>query len=69
MKLVILLLMFLVIGALLIISNNNLALYKDENIHEFKVLYIDWLDNVYKNAQTITGNLVKMRWLPENKNI
>lgn len=69
MKLVILLLMFLVIGALLIISNSNLALYKDENISEFKGLYLDWLDNVYKNAQIITGNLVKMKWLPENKNI
>lgn len=65
MKLVIFLLMFLVIGALLIISNNNLALYRDENVVKFRGLYIDWLDGVYSNVLGITGNVIKLRWLPE----
>ena len=64
MRIFIFLVMFLMIGALLIISNNNLALYKDENVQEFKILYIDWIDNVYQNAQVITGNIIKMEWLP-----
>lgn len=65
MKLVLFILMFLVIGALLILSNNNLPLYKEENLAKFKVLYIGWLDNVYKNSQSITGNVVNMRWMPD----
>jgi len=64
MKLVLFVIMFLVIGALLILSNNNLPLYKEENIAKFKVLYIEWLDNVYKNSQSITGNVINMRWMP-----
>jgi len=64
MKLILFILMFLIIGALLILSNNNLPLYKDENIAKFKVLYIEWLDNVYKNTWTITGNTINMKWMP-----
>ncbi len=64
MKIILFILMFLIIGALLILSNNNLPLYKDENIAKFKVLYVDWLDSVYKNTWTITGNAVNMKWMP-----
>jgi len=64
MKIILFVLMFLVIGALLILSNNNLPLYKDENISQFKILYIQWLDDVYQNTQSITGNVIGMKWLP-----
>lgn len=64
MKIVLFVLMFLIIGGLLIISNNNLPLYKDENIVKFKVLYLDWLEGVYSNTVTLTGNVVGMDWLP-----
>lgn len=64
MKIILFVLMFLVIGALLILSNNNLPLYKDENISQFKILYTQWLDGVYQNTWSITGNAVNMKWMP-----
>ncbi len=65
MKLILIIMVFLILGALLIISNNNLALCKDKNISIFKILYIDWLDSIYKNSQSITGNVIKINWLPK----
>ncbi len=65
MKAVLFVLMFLIIGALLILSNHNLPLYKDENILEFKRLYFGWFEGIYENAFTITGNVIEMQWLPE----
>ena len=57
--------MFFILSALLIISNNNLALHEKENLNQFSEIYTDWLNQVYINTQTITGNIVKMDWLPK----
>ena len=65
MKAVLIILVFFVLSALLIISNHNLALYEKENVQEFFGLYIGWLDEIYFNFQTITGQAVKMDWFPE----
>jgi len=65
MKILLLILLFLAASALLIISNNDLALYKQENLEKFTELYVGWLDNLYSNVQTITGQAVKLEWLPE----
>lgn len=59
--------MFFALSALLIISNNDLALYKEENRQEFNELYTGWLDDVYSNVLSITGNIVKLDWMPKNK--
>ena len=56
--------MFFVISILLIISNNNLAMYKQENIEKFSGLYTKWMDQIYVNAQTLIGETVKLDWLP-----
>ncbi len=56
--------MFFVIGALFVISNNNLGMYKQENIKKFSEFYIEWINQVYVNTQTLTGEVVKMKWLP-----
>ena len=65
MKIIVLILFFLAVSALLIISNNDLALYKQENVEEFSALYVQWLNEIYSNMQTLTGNAVKLDWLPE----
>jgi hypothetical protein len=57
--------MFFILGALLIISNNNLALYKQENLEEFSDLYIEWIDQIFNNFQEITGNAIKLDWIPK----
>ena len=65
MKIFIFILMFFIIGALLIISNNNLAMCKPENVEKFSELYVEWIDQIYLNAQGLTGEVVKLNWLPK----
>jgi len=57
--------MFFVIGALFIISNNSLAMYKKENSEKFSELYIQWIDQIYINSQKLTGEAIKLDWLPK----
>lgn len=64
MKFLIIVLMFFLIAAFLIIGNNNLALYQEGNFGKFFGLYFDWLDKVFGNTQKITGEAVKLEWLP-----
>ena len=65
MKILIIFLMFFVIGALFIISNNSLAMYKKENSEKFSELYIQWIDQIYINSQKLTGEAIKLDWLPK----
>ncbi len=55
-------LMFFVLGALLVISNNGLTLAENENLGEFSDLYVKWIDKVFNNVKGITGNVVKLDW-------
>ena len=64
MRLLLFITLFFVLSALLIISNNNLALYKQENIERFSELYFDWINTLYMNSQAITGEIIKLDWLP-----
>jgi hypothetical protein len=64
MKFIILLFCFFIISALILISNNNLALIEDDNLKSFASLYVVWVDQVYENLQTITGHATKMNWVP-----
>lgn len=57
--------MFFVIGALFIISNNSLAMYKKENFEKFSELYIRWIDQIYINSQTLAGDIIKLDWIPK----
>jgi len=65
MKILIFLVMFFMFSALLIISNNDLALIEDDNFSQFISLYTDWLDGTYKNVQILTGEAVKLGWVPD----
>ncbi len=66
MRFLIIILMFFILGALFIISNNNLALYEKSDFEEFKFLYSSWLDNIYNNILTMTGEAVKLSWIPDS---
>ena len=65
MKILVVVIMFFLISALMIISNNNLSMYKQENLEEFSELYVGWVDQVYVNIQTLTGNAIRMDWVPK----
>jgi hypothetical protein len=56
---------FFILGALLIISNNNLALYNHSNVKIFLNFYSNWLDDVYSNSLGLTGNIIELDWLPK----
>jgi uncharacterized membrane protein len=51
-------------GILLIISNNNLAMYKPDNVQKFFQLCSSWTNMIYHNLLTITGQVVKLNWTP-----
>ena len=64
MKIVIVVLMFFLLAAFMIIGNNGLALHEKENMDRFLDLYLEWLNQIYRNTQTITGEAVRLDWLP-----
>ena len=64
MKLIIIVLMLLVLGALLIISNNDLAFSDSENVGKFGDLFVEWADQLVFNLNSLTGNAVKLDWIP-----
>ncbi len=56
--------MIFLFGMLLIVSNNHLELYKEEDRMVFTSLLVEWSNQIYFNMQKITGNIVKMKWVP-----
>lgn len=56
---------FFLLGALLIISNNNLALINRNNLKTFSDLYVGWLDDIYSNTYSLTGKIIQLDWLPK----
>jgi hypothetical protein len=64
MKTLMLIVFFLLIGAFFIIAENNIYLNSPRNIGEFLGLYIDWMGEITGNAQTVSGYMTKMEWLP-----
>ena len=38
---------------------------KQENLENFYILYLDWINQIYKNIQEITENIVKQEWMPK----
>ncbi len=69
MKIVMLIFMVFVIGALYIISENNLALNNKENIDLFGSMYGNWISSSFQDAVKITGRAIEMKWLPEQQDI
>lgn len=64
MRFLIFLMMFVVLFSLLIISNNNLAMHKSENLGKFGDLFLEWINKVYVNIGAITGSAVSQDWVP-----
>ena len=64
MKILIFVLMFFIIGALFIITNDNLAMYRQENIERFSKLYFEWINQIYVNTQALMRETLRLDWLP-----
>lgn len=66
MRIFLFLIMIFILSALLIISNNEIKMYKHEDVVTFVDLYLDWAENIFLNIRNITGEAVNLRWLPDN---
>jgi len=64
MKVLIVVILFLLIGAFFIISNENIRLDSKENAYLFLDLYGHWIDRLAGNSKNMLGFVVKMEWLP-----
>jgi len=64
MKTFMFIIMFLLIGAFFIISNEEIKLDSEKNIGMFFNLYGQWIDSLVGNGRTVLGYVVKMEWLP-----
>lgn len=67
MKIAMIVVMFLLLGAFFIVSQNNLALNSSENVDKFVSVYIDWLGSFVSDVTRLGGFVVKLEWLPENE--
>ncbi len=66
MKLALILMKIFVIGALLIISNQGLALGIEENRAYFFEEYSSWINHLFEKGSSIASYVIKNEWLPEN---
>lgn len=65
MKLILILIKVFVIGALLIISNQNLSISDSSNREYFINEYTSWVSNLFEKGLSITSYVIKNEWLPE----
>lgn len=59
-------LVFLLLGAFFIISNNDLHLSEKSELDEFARLYYSWLGDIFSNAKSLTGYITKAEWMPSH---
>lgn len=65
MKIIMFIILFLLVGAFFIISNENIKLNSKENFSLFLEKYGKWGDSLFGNGKTVVGYVAKMEWLPE----
>ena len=67
MKTLMFIIIFLLIGAFFIISNQNIQLNSSENVGVFFKEYAEWIDDLIANGRVVSGYVVKMEWLPNEE--
>ena len=65
MKTLMFIILFLLVGAFFIISEQNIKLNNMDNISTFFQIYNSWLINIFDNTKTVSGYVVGMKWLPD----
>lgn len=66
MKITIVILKFLFIGALFLVTNENLYLSNPQDRQVFFDLFYSWLANLFNHAVQLTGYVTESEWLPQN---
>ncbi len=57
--------MFLLIGAFFIVSNNNIHLGISEERAKLSGIYYNWVNSLFDKVKEITSYVVKSEWLPD----
>lgn len=65
MKILLAIILVLIISSLLMIESNNLSITSKEDMKTLSKKYLDWTGEIYTNIQKITGQAIKLDWLPE----
>lgn len=65
MKILMFIIMFVLFGCFLIISNNNLHVYKTEEMQKFAENWNKWEGNIQKNLISTISQTTKLNWMPE----
>ena len=65
MKIQMVIVKLFVLGALFIISNQNLHLMVPQEREIFFDAYTGWVTDIMHTIINLTGNVVKFEWLPE----
>lgn len=65
MKILMFVILFLLVGAFFIVSNEKIKLNSRENVNYFFKEYGVWFDQLVGNSKSVSGYLVKMEWLPD----
>ena len=64
MKVYIFLVFFLLVGAFMIISNNNLHIGNSAEFDQFMNGYYGWFFKLFDNAVSVTSYTVNVDWMP-----
>lgn len=65
MRITMIVIMFLLLGAFFIISNDNLHIGRSDELYKFGEKYYSWLLGLGKNVGSVSGYVVKFEWLPD----
>ena len=64
MKIAIFLIVFLLAGAFMIVSNNNIHLGDSGEFNKFMGIYYEWFFKIFDNTKSLTGYIVNANWMP-----
>jgi hypothetical protein len=65
----ILLVLFLYTSIAGVVSKNDIDLKTPKGIFEAGKVYLSWLGQTFTNLKELTGNAIKMEWMPKNISI
>lgn len=64
MKFFLVLFLFLILGGLLIVSNNEINFLDEGDFDFFSGAYVSWVSGIFYNLKSVTIQVFNMSWLP-----
>jgi hypothetical protein len=67
--LLILLVAFLYFSFTTVIRSHSVDLKTASGVFDASKIYLSWMVNIFDNVKTVSGNVVKMDWIPQNTSL